>query len=237
MAELRSATANTVVATVFANLINKAQLQSTDEQLVIDALRRSSKDLADMPLSEMGNYFHSMDDDSLRGLVNNVKGIYHELKFVRRENLDGDSVKARVFSETNHPGADVILSRDGHDFAELQLKATDNRPLLEDHFEKYPDISVAATDEVAESIPSVQSTGYSNAELESNVLDTLSDISGQVPSEQLQDAVGVSALAAAALNIDKVLAGETTAKQASLNTLRDAGIAISATFLVALLFS
>ena len=107
----KSSTAVTTVATVFANLINKAQLQlSTDEQLVVEALRRSSNALSDMSLSEMGNYLRSMDDDSLRGLANNVKGIYHELQFVRRENLNGDAITARIFPETNHPGADVVLT-------------------------------------------------------------------------------------------------------------------------------
>lgn len=226
------------VATVFANLMNKAHLHfSADDKLVVDALRRSSEALSDMPLSEMGSYLRSMDDASLRGLANNVKGIYHELQFVRRENLDGDAVTARIFPETNHPGADVVLSRGGQDIAELQLKATDNSSLLTKHFEKYPDISVAATDEVATSIAGVKGSGFSDAALEIDVKEALSSVSDQAHLSQLQDAVAVSGLLAAAMNAGDVLSGKALATQASKNTLRDMGVAVSSTFLVDLLFS
>lgn len=234
----KSSTAVTTVATVFANLINKAQLQlSTDEQLVVEALRRSSNALSDMSLSEMGNYLRSMDDDSLRGLANNVKGIYHELQFVRRENLNGDAITARIFPKTNHPGADVVLSRDGKDLAELQLKATDSSSLLAKHLDKYPEISIAATDEVANSISGVKSSGFSNAALENDVGNAFSSVSDQAHISQLQDAAAVSGLLAAAVNAGNVLSGKATAKEASKNTLRDMGVAVSSTFLVDLLFS
>lgn len=234
----KSSTAVTTVATVFANLINKAQLQlSTDEQLVVEALRRSSNALSDMSLSEMGNYLRSMDDDSLRGLANNVKGIYHELQFVRRENLNGDAITARIFPETNHPGADVVLSRDGKDLAELQLKATDSSSLLAKHLDKYPEISIVTTDEVANSISGVKSSGFSNAALENDVGNAFSSVSDQAHISQLQDAAAVSGLLAAAVNAGNVLSGKATAKEASKNTLRDMGVAVSSTFLVDLLFS
>lgn len=233
-----ASSAAVTVATVFANLMNKAHLHfSADEQLVVDALRRSSKALSDMPLSEMGGYLRGMDDASLRGLANNVKGIYHELQFVRRENLNGDAVTARIFPETNHPGADVVLSRDGRDIADLQLKATDNSSLLAKHFEKYPDISVAATDEVAGSMPGVRSSGFNDAALESDVKDAFSSVSDQAHISQLQDAAAVSGLLAAAMNASDVLSGKASAKEASKNTLRDMGVAVSSTFLVDLLFS
>lgn len=226
------------VATVFANLLNKAHLHfSADEQLVVEALRRSNKALSDMSLPEMGGYLRSLDDASLRGLAHNVKGIYHELQFVRRENLDGDAVTARIFPEANHPGADVVLSRDGQDFAELQLKATDNDSPLAKHFERYPDISVAATDEVVGSMPGVKSSGFSDAALESDVKDAFSSVYDQAHASQLQDAAAVSGLLAAAMNAGDVLSGKASAKKASRNTLRDMGVAVSSTFLVDLLFS
>ncbi len=234
----RASTAAVTVATVFANLINKAYLHfSADEQLVVDALRRSSKALTEMPLSELGGYLRSMDDASLRGLANNVKGIYHELQFVRRENLDGDAVTARTFPETNHPGADIVLSRDGQDFAEIQLKATDNSLQLTRHFEKYPDISVSATGEVAGSMPGVKDSGFNNAALESDINEAFSSVSDQAQVSQLQDAVEVSGLLAAAMNAGDVLSGNASAKEASKKTLRDMGVAVSSTFLVDLLFS
>ena len=181
-----------------------------------------------MPLSEIGDDLRGMDDASLRGLANNVKGIYHELKFVRRENLDGDAVTARIFPETNHPGADVVLSRDGKDIAELQLKATDNSSLLAKHFENI--VSVAATDEVAGAMPGVKSSGFSDAALERDVKDAFSSVSDQALLSQLQDAAAVSGLLAAAINAGDVLSGKASAKEASKNTLRDMGVAVSSRF-------
>ena len=74
--KVRTSSAAVTVSTVFANLMNKGHLHfSADEQLVVDALRRSSNALSNMPLSEIGCYLRGMDDASLRGLANNVKGI------------------------------------------------------------------------------------------------------------------------------------------------------------------
>lgn len=230
-------TAVITIASVFSNLINKVSLHfSIDENLVIDALRRSNNDLADMPLSDMGDYIRSMDKDAMRGLANNVKGIYHELKFVQKENLDSDDITARVFGATNHPGADVILSKDGNDFAELQLKATDNSALLERHFERYSDIPVAATEEVAIKIEGIQSSGFTNAELEGDVHETFAAVADQSHLSQLQHSVEVSSLVAAVLNVSDVLNGKASPKQASVTTLKDVGIAVSSTMLVDFLF-
>jgi len=78
------------VATVFASLINKEFVSfSPHEQLVIDAMRRSSNQLKEMSLPDMGDYLRRLDTNALRGLGNNVKGIYHELRFVEHENLEG----------------------------------------------------------------------------------------------------------------------------------------------------
>lgn len=231
-------TAAITIASVFANLMNKASLSFTnDERLVVDALRRSNNDLADMPLSDMGDYIRGMDENSMRGLASNVKGIYHELKFVQKENLDGDDITARVFGATNHPGADVILSKDGNDFAELQLKATDNSALLERHFERYSDIPVAATEEVAGQVEGIQSTGFTNAELEGDVHGTFADVADQSHLSQIQHSVEISGLVAAVLNVGDVLNGKASPKQASVSALKDVGIAVSSTMLVDFLFS
>lgn len=240
MAELRTVPppAMVTIATVFANLINKAPLYfSADEQLVVEALRRSSNALQGMPLGEMGDYLSSMDERALRGLASNVKGIYHELQFVRRENLDGDGITARLHPETNHPGADVVLSRDGKDFAELQLKATDNSALVDRHMERYPDIPVAATEDVASSMPGVQSSGFSDALLESDVREALGDVSDQAQAAQVEEATVVSGLLAATIHAADVLAGKATAREATSRALRDIGVAVTSTLLVDLLFS
>jgi hypothetical protein len=226
------------VATVFANLMNKAFVSfSADERLVIEAMRRSSNQLKDMSVPDMGDYLRSLDTESLRGLGNNVKGIYHELCFVKRENLDGDNVMARIFPETNHPGADVIFSRDGKDFAEIQLKATDSSGIVKEHFARYPDIPLAATDEVVGSVPHVQRSGFSDAALEGDVKEAFEGVSDQASIAQLEDAAVVSGLLAAAVNAGAVLAGKATPRQASGTALQDVGIAVTSTYLVDLLFS
>lgn len=226
------------VATVFANLINKAFASfSADERLVIEAMRRSSNQLKEMSVPDMGDYLRTLNTDSLRGLGNNVKGIYHELRFVKRENVDGDNITARIFPETNHPGADVILSRDGRDFAEFQLKATDSSGIVEEHFKRYPDIPLAATDEVVGSVPNVHPSGFSDAALEGDVKAAFEGVSDQSTVSQLEDAAVVSGILAAAVNAGNVLAGKSTAKQASGAALQDMGIAVTSTYLIDLLLS
>lgn len=230
--------ATVTIATVFANLITKASVAfSADECLVVEALRRSSNALADMPLADMGSYLRSLDDESLRGLANNVKGIYHELQFVRRENLDGDDVMARVFPQTNHPGADVVLSRGGEDIAELQLKATDHEAIVKEHLERYPDIPVAATDEVAHILPGVQSSGFTDVDLENDVSNTLADMADQAPIAQLVSATVTSGLVTAAMHAGDVLFGKVPLQKATRIALHDVGVAVTSTMLIDLLFS
>ena len=45
-----------------------------------------------------------MSDEQLVGVVSNVKGILHEMEYVRLENTDGDSISAAMFPDTNHKG-------------------------------------------------------------------------------------------------------------------------------------
>lgn len=228
----------TTVASVIANLINKAPLTfSTDERLVLDALKRSSNALSEMSTPQMGDYLGSMSTESRRGLANNVKGIYHELKFVRRENLDGDAVTARIFPETNHPGADVVLTRDGADIAELQLKATDHAGIVKHHLERYPDIPIATTKEVAHSYPGVHSTGFTDAGLEHDVSQTLGDVTDQAHMAQFGHAAVTSGVVAAAVHAGGVQSGKVPVNVASINALRDMGIAVTSTMLIDILFS
>jgi hypothetical protein len=188
-------------------------------------------------VSEMGDYLRGMDERALRGLASNVKGIYHELQFVRRENLDGDAVTARMYPETNHPGADVVLRRDGEDFTALQLKATNDSAPLAKHFDRYPDIPVAATEEVAGSMPGVQSSGFRDEDLECDVGEAFGNVSDQAQVAQVQDAAAVSGLMAAAIHAADVLTGKATARDATSRALRDVGVAVTSTLLIDLLFS
>ena len=89
----KSPTTALAIASVFANLINKATFElSAESVLVLESLQRANPSLKEMSISEIGNYLSGMSDESIRGLANNVKGIYHELLFVQKENTDGDDV-------------------------------------------------------------------------------------------------------------------------------------------------
>jgi len=224
------------VATVLAKLLNNAAEQlSADEQLVIEALRRSSGALATMPLAEMGAYIRDMDQASLRGLANNVKGIYHELKYIARENADGDGATAHLFPATNHPGADVVVSSDGIAIG-YQLKATDSIAPIREHLERYPDIPVLVTEEVAAEVAAVKSSGFSNVELDQEVQGTLAQLSTMAQQPGL-DVPATSGLMIAAASARNVLSGKVDLKTGSKNALKQTGVAVTSTLLVDLLFS
>ena len=224
------------IASVFANLINKATFElSAENILVLESLQRANPALKELSISEIGNYLSEMSEESMRGLANNVKGIYHELLFVQNENTDGDEIYARIFPDTNHPGADVILQKEGIDVAEIQLKATDNISYIEEHYVRYPETPIFVTSEISENASGIP-TGISNEELESNISNTFRDIEGQRTVSQLEDAAMMSGVTSAIIHAGNVLKGKTTAKAASMETLKDVGAAVSATALLDILF-
>ena len=86
----------------------------------------------------------------LAGFRNNVKGIYHELKYVGRESADGDDVDAETYELTNHPGADVrLVNRTTGETTDIQLKATDSAAYVAAHGERFPGIEVLTTEETS----------------------------------------------------------------------------------------
>lgn len=93
-----------------------------EEELVLQALRRSTRALESASAQELSVYLGSLSQDQLRGIASNVKGIYHELLYVQTENGDWDQVEARVKEFTNHPGGDVEFIVDGNTIGEVQLK-------------------------------------------------------------------------------------------------------------------
>src|SRR5690606_12242604 len=95
----------------FLQLLSEEQHTFTHrEELVLNAMRRSSTDLHDASVESLATYVQSLDPSQLAGLQSNVKGIYHEILFVDGENLDDDEYVAELFQSTNHAGADVILT-------------------------------------------------------------------------------------------------------------------------------
>lgn len=140
-------------------------------------MRRSNSSLTDSTVEDLGEYLRSYDEDQLRGVLSNVKGIYHELLIEHLENTDGDEINARLFEETNYPGADVEFVTEGDVIHEVQVKAVQDPAAIVEHFARYPEIDVLATTEVYEELNGVfgdrlQSSGFSNLEISQSARET-----------------------------------------------------------------
>ena len=188
-----------VIAVTLQRLIEDAtRFWTFEEQMVLDALRRSSTRLNDASMLELAETVKDLSGHELQGFLSNVKGIYHELLFVHAENTDGDEVTARVFERTNHPGADVEFVVDGEVIREVQLKAVAAPSAIIEHFRRYPDIDVVATSEVAAGITHVESSGFSNASISGDVEDGVDELQGDGFAEEIGDGIASSVLVSAA---------------------------------------
>ncbi len=228
------------IATVFSNLLNKRFVINTeDKALIIESLRRSNNSLESASLTDIGDYLSNMDSDQLKGLSNNIKGIYHELKYVECINIQENGLYAEVYEKTNYPGADVTLrdSESNQVVNEVQLKATDSSAYVTEHLNKYPDTNVIATSEVAECMSNVESSGISNEEITNAVNEQFDQVADLSTQAQLGDAVATSGLLSAALRASEVMSGKKELGKAGKDALLDIGIATSTTALVTLLFS
>jgi hypothetical protein len=91
---------------------------------VLAALRRSS-DEWNLSIDETSHRLSSYEKEQIVGLVNNVKGILHEMEFMRLENDDEDSVVALLYPDTNHKGVDVqMMNKACGEAWSIQLKAS-----------------------------------------------------------------------------------------------------------------
>ena len=137
---------------------------------VLAALRRSSPEW-DLSISDTTERLASYDDSQIGGLVNNVKGILHEMEFQRLENEDGDSVVAALFPDTNHRTVDVQLLDEKTGAAwEVQLKATDDMSAIGAWIDSNPNTEVIVTEELSERM-GLPSSGLSNEDLTMRVED------------------------------------------------------------------
>ena len=141
------------------------------EQVIVDAIKRSDNDLANASLDEISEKLSTYDADQIPFLVNNIKGIVHEIEFVELENEDGDSIFASMYNETNYPGYDVKLidTNTGENW-EVQLKATSNQSYVQDWIDSHPEGEIVVTNEIAQQMD-LPSTGISNQDLTVNVTD------------------------------------------------------------------
>jgi hypothetical protein len=179
-----------------------------------------------------------MDAEQLKGLASNIKGIFHELKYVENFNTLDNGFYAEVYKDTNHAGGDVLIKdiRTNEVINEVQLKSTDSLSYVTEHTSKYPDIDVLATSEVANKMEGVGSSGFSNEEITNTVKKQFENISDLSTVEQLGDAVVISGLLSAALKTSDVMSGKKDFDKVSKEVFVDVAIATSTTALVSLLF-
>lgn len=146
----RTLNRSAAVAITIQRLVEDAtRFWPREERLVLDAHRRLAKGLNDASVEDLAEYVSALTAEQLRGVVSNVKGIYHELLFVHAENIDGDDVTARIFEGINHPGSDAEFIVEGEVIEAIQLKAVTSLPnAMREHLVLYPDIKVIATEEV-----------------------------------------------------------------------------------------
>ena len=144
---------------------------------VFDSIRRGYTDLNTSTNKEIFDYFQTVEEESMQGHINNIKGILFEHEYV--QSLEEMGTHASIFEATNHPVTDISIFDDNGDVInELQLKATDSVGYINETLAENPDISIVATSEVASSMGSdmVIDSGIENTVLEDSVLEVLSPI-------------------------------------------------------------
>lgn len=223
-----------VSATVMKLMASDLPAFNENEELVLDALRRSKNSLSEASDLELSNYVQSLSVEQIAGLKNNVKGIYHELAFQSRENLDGDEYIVELFENTNHPGADVrIINIETGHVAEVQLKATNYASYVREHNVKYENIDVLITSEVAGK-SEWSSSGFSNEDLTADTTSTLQSLN-QGADADIAESMGIAAMVTLAVNARSMLKGEALSTKVKQKMIQDGVVSASVAGLVQLI--
>ena len=167
------------VISVISKLRSGEKIVSEEENIILEAMIRSSNKITDLDSAiEFAKTTAAKGTDSLMGAANNIKGIAHELIYIKTENEDGDSIFAFMPKDTNHPQFDVLTVNNttGEQKWE-QLKTTANSDHINSWIEKYPgsEGSLKVNIEMADKL-GFESTGVSDKELSidvNNFLDKL----------------------------------------------------------------
>ena len=160
------------VISVISKLRGGEKLLTEEDNVILEAIIRSSKKITDLDSAvEFAKTTAAKGTDSLMGAANNIKGIAHELIYVKTENADGDTVFAFMPEDTNNPQFDVLTinTATGEQQWE-QLKTTLNEEHIYNWIEKYPgsEGSLKVNVEMAEKL-GLPSTGIVDKELSVNV--------------------------------------------------------------------
>lgn len=215
------------LAVTFQRLLSdKVTTLSLEQDLVLDALRRSTSDLRDASVQELADYVQGLSSEELRGVMSNTKGIYHEMLFVQAFNAEHSEVTARLMEATNYPGADVQFIMHGNVIGEVQLKAVSSLSLVHEHLRRYPDVEIMATEETAALMDGVDSSGFRNAILSGDVANRMFELKGEGLLDEVTDGLLTSALVRSGFVVWSALK-EKRLEGADLSTyLKDAGVAV-----------
>ena len=217
----------------FAASVTKLFLEVTKftehDWLVMAAFRRSTTALPDDASPEMiAAYIRGFDSvEQRQGMLSNVKGIYHEVAYAEKENSDGDRWFVELSTKTNEPGVDAwMINKDTDERIPYQLKATDSSSSIDTQYDTYPDVMIAATDEVAGSREDVESTGFTNAGLNEQVSQTTEKLAAEGTAGQIIEESATAAMAAGfitfSINLGAELKSGKKLRQSSLDALKPA---------------
>lgn len=163
------------ITTVLAKLAWNARTPQLTEadQAVLAALRRSHAELANAPLEDIQAYLQGFDEQQIVGLVSTVKGMLHDMEFVRLDHEDGDSLYAAYLDQHDHTDFDVLLA-DQHsgESWQLQLKAIEGTGTGKDWIAAPPEETLLTTEEIATQL-GLESSGFSTKELTQSVEDAI----------------------------------------------------------------
>lgn len=192
----------TAILACLVDLAFKPGFELTEEnQAILSALRRSSEDFKYSSLEEIGDRLSKYNDDQIEGLVSNVKGIAHEMEFVKLENEDGDSIYASLYPDTNNPGYDVqLFDEDTGEHWAVQLKATDDKPYVSQWIEQHPDGEIIVTDELADKMD-IEGSGIENSQVTTQVEDFVDKLINHDDVESLSSYFPMLALASVSIVI------------------------------------
>ena len=190
------------VISVISKLRSGQKIISEEENIILEAMIRSSSKISDLDSAiEFAKTTASKGTESLMGAANNIKGIAHELIYIKTENEDGDTVFAFMPENTNHPQFDVLIVNNttGEQTWE-QLKTTTNTDHINSWIEKYPgsEGSLKVNTEMAEKL-GYKSTGISDKELSidvNNFLDKLIQMDQNALSQIIETSPPLTIIAA-----------------------------------------
>jgi len=229
-----------VIAGVIYSLLSNSPVDdSIESQIALDAIKRMRNEWNDATETQLNDALADYEPEQLKGIANNVKGIYHELLFVDNYNKQNTETYAILFEETNHAGADVqIRVRDDDQvLREFQLKSTDSMSYVNEHIERYPDIEVLVTEELASKDSYLDSSGISNDEITDHIDEIIGQMSNNSITDRAFESGELAGLVVAGKETIDILRGKQTASGAGAEVAKSAIVVSSSTLLASYLFS